>query len=160
MAHPTRPVAIAGESVDVDTELAEMITQCARIGIRTVGCCQDEGESLRDVSHGADPRWECWLGRSYIEFIDLDECWRFHDLVVGSGPAPTLLSHITDASNSAAWEVKVATVDGVAVGSRRRGRRFRAGVVKLRVPREDIGAITDCLVAPGQPAGRRRRGLA
>jgi hypothetical protein len=157
--HPTLPVAIDGEPVDIDTELAEMITECARLGVKTVGCCQDEGEMLRELTHGVDPRWECLLGRSYVEFIDLNECWRFHDLITAAEPASTLLSHITDASSPDAWEVRVAPVDGVAVGSQRRGGRFRAGVAKLRVPRSDIGTITACLQVVDQSMRRRRHRL-
>ena len=152
MAHPTRWVELGTMGADVDEDLADAVLELWRAGIDTASACQDEGDSIRDTGRG-DPAWvehtaNAYAGRSYVDFVSLDDVRRFYDLVANAGERDGVYERMAHPAAPGAWEVRVTVYDALpstGTGDWSDPSSFAVGVVRVRFPRTDATAIADRL---------------
>ena len=142
--HPTtRLVDPKGERADIDVELAPLVQLLWRLGIETITCCQDVGESIaplaRDLPHVASEA-ERLRGSAQVDF-PIDAGLRFLTAVARAGPRDDLYVRMVHWLAPGAWEVSVRAED-LAVDEDDQPSEFDLGYMMLvRFPRTDLHEI-------------------
>ncbi|MGH8896231.1 MAG: hypothetical protein ACRDZ4_04205 [Egibacteraceae bacterium] len=157
-SHPTVRVEHGNLAADIDEELAPVILELWRAGIHTVGCCQDEGETLTGPYHER-PHYrrlrEWHAGRASVEFVELAGMLAFYDALANSGPRDAFYERMAYRAAPDSWQTEVDLRDVIDDPEFdldwRRPSKFRIDGGRVSFPRSDIPEIGDRLC-------RHRRG--
>ena len=144
MVHPTTRISHGRISADIDVELAPLILALWKGGVRTVYCCQDEGECWDEVnpSLGADVSY----GRAHIEFKRPTDVCRFLELVAngGSRDADVFFDAVYPTQPTGwTFEVDFNAVEDVDGEIPEGPVKFDIGLYIVRFPRHQIVDITE-----------------
>lgn len=145
--HPTRTVLFGEVGVEVDEELADVISLLGRLGITTTGSCQDGGESLN--ASAADLPYlqteiESRSGRAYIDFPDLENVRAAYGAISVGLQEDELVNRITYWRAPGAWLIRFHLIPGSSshsVEGRERPLRFNPGIYQVEFPRNEIPLI-------------------
>jgi hypothetical protein len=113
--HPTvRLTDRDGEPVDIDADLAELISELWRQNIATVACCQDVGERMADLSGNWShvlPVIERERGRAHVDFRSHGDLFAFLNAVANAGPRDAFYVRMVHFAAPGAWTITAPITD-------------------------------------------------
>lgn len=152
--HPVRRVTVGDMSADIDEELAPIIEEIWRLGLRTWTCCQNQGESNSDwaerLPHMA-PIVAAQLGWAYIDF-PIEDGLAFLSALAQAGPRDAFYLRMAHWAAPDAWDICARPMD-VATFDERLESRFELNLLQVRFPSYDRAEILRRLTE--YRAGRR-----
>ncbi|MFN2588772.1 MAG: hypothetical protein ABR613_11745 [Actinomycetota bacterium] len=104
--HPTVELEHHGETVEIDEELAPLITEIWAAGIDTITSCQDVGEALADLIKIRPHLDRDLQGRAAIDFVSPDGLLDFFEAIANSGPRGALYVRMVHWAAPDAWYVR------------------------------------------------------
>lgn len=149
--HPVREVRVGKRSADIDEMLAPLIEALWRLGIETLTCCQDAGESNADwvetLPH-MDAYVQARKGWAFIDF-PIDDGLRFLTAVAQAGPRDAFYVRMTHWAAPDAWEVKVKPMD-VAMFDHTELSDFELRLLQVCFPVYDLPEILERVTRYGE----------
>lgn len=145
--HPTVELEYQGETVEIDEDLAPLISEIWKAGIDTTDACQDVGEAVSQlVEHLPHTKAlsERSLGRASIGFASEVDLCKFYDALANSGPRDAFYVRMMHWAAPDAWEVKSQVVDDYDDEETKTPQRslfYISEKVTAEFPRTDIPEI-------------------
>lgn len=144
--HPSvKMTALDGDVVEIDEKLAPLIAELWRVGLDTVTCCQDAGESIASLveryPHLA-ARAASDTGYAYIDFFDADDAAEFLTIVANAGPFGKFYGRMTRWFEPGGWRKTISFFDGEYAPRRGEQTVFEPSFVQIKFPVTDIAEIT------------------
>lgn len=154
--HPRRRLKDPdGRFVMIDRGVADIIAECWRLGIETISCCQDAGESLAHLPD-SHPHMTAYVnanrGRAYVDFDSADDAAFFLTLLGNHGPRDAFYRRMSSWFELDAWK-KTIHISDLSEYDRLDGEPvdFQPWLVQVSFPATDIPEIVRRLRSVAYP---------